>query len=653
MMVFLMAWWWCTPDYYDHVQSHYRTVAGWTMDGTLIDSWANVPEIDPVDPPTRSGELTQTLGTLAHEFGHILGWPDLYDTDLSSYGLGHYDLMAYGIYGVDTYDNTYDPLAALSNPTWDRPGYPSAWSRVYMGWVEPVAVHADATVAIWRAEDTPPIAYPQVLKVWTTASWAPGTPWAPEEYFLFEHRQSVPGSYDEGFNIANQGGVLTYHVDEGALFNLSGDLIPSPNNNENLKGVDLEEADGLAALDSSPTKAGSTTSNYGNFLDYPPGLGIGDFFASGGGAKDDFWVASNPASTDNDGQDTSVWIINGFGTLSDDDISDYLMTIDISIGYSGTTVAGPFTVVGGTFDDGDSDAWVDAGTDVTLDLVIRHSGLPNTATGVVASIASSHFSAVTTSQVNYGNLVALAQSTGSGSFIFRMNQPSGAFSWMPVKVAISDSNSNAGSETLFLPVVYSDPTPPAWSGSVSGIAVEDPRTGTTLDISWATATDPESPPVTYELFRATAPASDPFAETDAGWPVSVGGTAYTDTALVEGTLYFYGVRALNSDPVSADATTNTDFASMSPSTSSGGGGGGGGCFIATAAWGSEMEDDVLFLRRFRDEYLLTDPTGVKLVDAYYHYSPPVAEKIGKSEGVRAVVRTLLRPLAAGAAAVEY
>lgn len=69
-----------------------------------------------------------------------------------------------------------------------------------------------------------------------------------------------------------------------------------------------------------------------------------------------------------------------------------------------------------------------------------------------------------------------------------------------------------------------------------------------------------------------------------------------------------------------------------------------GCFIATAAYGSKMERDVMSLRRFRDHHLLSNPLGQLFVAAYYALSPPIARAISTSEDLRALARAALRPL---------
>ena len=89
--------------------------------------------------------------------------------------------------------------------------------------------------------------------------------------------------------------------------------------------------------------------------------------------------------------------------------------------------------------------------------------------------------------------------------------------------------------------------------------------------------------------------------------------------------------------------------------------GGEGCFIATAAYGTSLADDVMVLRRFRDEHLLTNAAGRTFVKFYYSYSPPLAGYIAGHETLRAaaiislapVVFTVRHPLAAGSACMLF
>jgi immune inhibitor A len=92
-----------------------------------------LPRVESVDGVKVYGFLTipedSNIGVCAHEMGHLVfGWPDLYDIDYSSGGIGSWCLMAGGSWA--------------GSPPGVRPCHPSAWCKVSQRWVR---VHTPAT----------------------------------------------------------------------------------------------------------------------------------------------------------------------------------------------------------------------------------------------------------------------------------------------------------------------------------------------------------------------------------------------------------------------------------------------------------------------------------------------------------------------------
>ncbi|MEJ2657501.1 MAG: hypothetical protein P8012_09935, partial [Desulfobacterales bacterium] len=125
--------------------------------------------------------------------------------------------------------------------------------------------------------------------------------------------------------------------------------------------------------------------------------------------------------------------------------------------------------------------------------------------------------------------------------------------------------------------------------------------------------------------------------TDMNWFVdqTVTVTSVTDNGLP------YSIRL--GPAISADADYNGLNAPDVTVTIVGNESGGSGCFIATAAYGSPLAPYVRILSQFRDHFLLTNRTGMRLVQFYYAYSPPMANFIKKHGYLRAMVRLILIP----------
>ncbi|MFF3482783.1 immune inhibitor A domain-containing protein [Streptomyces sp. NPDC002701] len=82
-----------------------------------------------VDDYTMTNE-NRGLGTLAHEYGHDLGLPDLYDTSGAENSTGFWSLMAQG--------------SLLSSPS-ELAAHPAdlgAWAKLQLGWLDHVTVRA-------------------------------------------------------------------------------------------------------------------------------------------------------------------------------------------------------------------------------------------------------------------------------------------------------------------------------------------------------------------------------------------------------------------------------------------------------------------------------------------------------------------------------
>ena len=141
-----------------------------------------------LEPEKLDNNTQETIGVFAHEYGHAIGLPDLYDIDYSSQGIGDWSLMAGGSWNY------------VQEPG-DRPALMDAWCKYFLDWIKPTQVtgtltnepitNASAAADVYQLRNGEPLS---------------------GEYFLVENRQK--SGFDAGLPGA---GLLIWHVD--------GDLI--------------------------------------------------------------------------------------------------------------------------------------------------------------------------------------------------------------------------------------------------------------------------------------------------------------------------------------------------------------------------------------------------------------------------------------------
>jgi len=175
-----------------------------------------------LQPETYKGGIS-TMGVFAHEYGHALGLPDLYDYGYDSQGVGDWSLMASG---------SWNGVSRAG----DRPAQLEAWSKYRLGWVSPTRITSATPVAVTLY---PATLYPDVYQ-FLNGSALTGT----GEYFLIENRQK------SGFDAALPGaGLLVWHLDE-AVANNNSQCVPSGSScaSQHYK-VALVQADNLWELE--------------------------------------------------------------------------------------------------------------------------------------------------------------------------------------------------------------------------------------------------------------------------------------------------------------------------------------------------------------------------------------------------------------------
>jgi immune inhibitor A len=220
---------WVLPDEYE-------------ADGTTIYAYLTIPE-------------DAKLGVSAHELGHLLfGFPDLYDIDYTSEGIGNWCLMAGGSW----------------NGGGDTPAHPSAWCKANQGWVNVDTVASTRTLSLVNVGESR-----TVWRLWTDG--APGP-----EYFLLENRQRA--GFDE---LLPGDGLLVWHIDENQ----------PDNSDEGHYLVALLQADGAQHLEQSANRgdggdsfpgdsdnrrlAGSTTPSTMTYAGQSSGVSVADISDSG------------------------------------------------------------------------------------------------------------------------------------------------------------------------------------------------------------------------------------------------------------------------------------------------------------------------------------------------------------------------------------
>ncbi|MCR4563231.1 MAG: M6 family metalloprotease domain-containing protein [Clostridiales bacterium] len=161
-------------------------------DGVKVDSYIGIAE--KLDTKTQ-----EPICILAHELGHYLGLPDLYDTvystnlEWSGYDVDRLSVMCSGVWCEDEENGTYIPASF------------DAWSRYQLGWIKPTKITQNGVYEL-TSQNYDDIT--QKIKTVIIPTQNSG------EYYLVENRQFNGWDRFLGNSYFDNGGVVIWHVDD-------------------------------------------------------------------------------------------------------------------------------------------------------------------------------------------------------------------------------------------------------------------------------------------------------------------------------------------------------------------------------------------------------------------------------------------------------
>lgn len=428
-----------------------------TNDGVFIQNSLIIPSTELRELDLISGNFLIELGMngiLCASFGSYLGLPDLFNTTNGKTAIGRFGLM--DGQSLFSYNGIFPPE-------------PSAWEKIYLGWVEPVVIKSGSGNFKLPAISKNLQRDSTVFKILINS----------KEYFLLENRNrdpenngqtifyrnrnfvdssvyatdiengfyysstytdlsllsgnirdvenfdwSLPGLIDSDNNY--RGGILIWHIDENIIdANIASNSI---NNNSQRKGVDLEEAKGAQEIGVTfNTPFGSITGD-GTAVDY---WFNGSHQVPTSIYRNEFSPTSIPNSL-------SYSLANNNISIKNFTIIDTLMNFDLNIGSIQISPINGFPVNIGMDSTGNSQAIAFDFIETLSDEIFansnnkvygfKHNGMPITADGILIGDYGKYIPAfVNADNINYVTAVrdqgVIFKSQALGSVQYALNTP--------------------------------------------------------------------------------------------------------------------------------------------------------------------------------------------------------------------------------------